>query len=105
MSKISDEEHAQLDKSLPIYISRTLVTDLDTDIQTAATILATVLRNASTIYSKKGQSLNETYFGLDACGKLLEERKEVLDLLKRAHRDMKYADVRNFRECYHLILD
>jgi hypothetical protein len=98
MSKISDEEHARLDQDLHPFFA-VIVKELDLDI--AAHMLLFILQGACAIYSTKGRPLNGTYFEFEACRKLLHQNQDVLDLLKRAHKDKKYADVRNFRG-YHL---
>jgi hypothetical protein len=89
-SEVTDEEHAQLDKGLPRYLCYIPVETLD-DIETSATVLAAVIKAARTIFSAHDQPLDDVYFENDA---LLEENKELLNLLKSAHKDKKYADVR-----------
>jgi hypothetical protein len=102
MLKISDEEYAQLDE-LFLKVPWALVEDWEAN--QAAFLLATILQDARTVYANKDQPLNETYFMRNACTRLLESNKEVLKLVKDAHTNKKYAAVRDFRECYLLILD
>jgi hypothetical protein len=97
MSALKVTEHAQLDECLPRYVYCALAEDLH-DIDLSATVLAAVIKAARIIFSKHDQPLDDRYFQNDACVKLLEDNKELLNLLKGAHKDKKYADVHNHCE-------
>lgn len=92
---ISHKEHC--DESLPLYVYRTLVANLDNDIQTAATIVATVLRpHHHTSRKNRG-----TYFA----GSSLKRTKRFSTLTGNTQMSVTFVSITSlFSTCIHCIM-